>query len=199
MLKKSKIKENNDVDDEDDAVPLPISTTVTESQSIVTCKTPSNWLATSLASRDHSYRMNEENMSRPSYSDLLDETKALKIKNNILKDKLKASKRRIKVLVQGHEKFTWKKYKTDAKMTFYTGIISLAIFNTIVTLIKQYILHIMYWKEPKHAMRIFKRSGKTEIFVEIPKPLGYQAVTWSDYKHYNTMKLVFNPQVLLHF
>ena len=48
-------------------------------------------------------------------------------------------------------------------------------------------------------MRIFKRTGKTEIFVEIPKPLGYQAVTWSDYKYYNTIKLVFNPQVLLHF
>ena len=50
--------------------------------------------------------MNEENMSLPSYSDLADEIKALKIENNILKDKVKSSKRPIKVLVQRHEKFT---------------------------------------------------------------------------------------------
>ena len=53
--------------------------------------------------------MNEENMSLPSYSDLADEIKALKIENNILKDKIKASKRPIKVLVQRNDKFTWKK------------------------------------------------------------------------------------------
>ena len=56
LPKKSKIKENNDVDDEDD-----------------------------------------------------DETKALKIENNISKDKIKASKRPIKVLDQQHGRFTWMK------------------------------------------------------------------------------------------
>ena len=56
LPKKCKIKENNDVDDEDD-----------------------------------------------------DEIKALKIENNILKDKIKASKRPIKVLEQQHDRFTWKK------------------------------------------------------------------------------------------
>ena len=34
---------------------------------------------------------------------------ALKIENNILKDKIKASKRPIKVLEQQHDRFTWKK------------------------------------------------------------------------------------------
>ena len=96
LPKKSKIKENNDVNDEDDVVPLPISTTVTESQPTVTCSTPYNWSATPLASLDHSYCMNEENMSLPSYSDLADEIKALKIENNILKDKIKASNNQLK-------------------------------------------------------------------------------------------------------
>ena len=54
LPKKSQIKENIDVDDEDDAVPLPISTTVTESQPTVTCSTPYNWSATLLASPDDS-------------------------------------------------------------------------------------------------------------------------------------------------
>ena len=40
LPKKGKIKKNNDADDEDDVVPLPISATVTESQPTVTCSTP---------------------------------------------------------------------------------------------------------------------------------------------------------------
>ena len=73
-------------------MPLPISTTVTESQPTVKCSTPYNWSATPLASCDHLYCINEGNMSLPSYSDLADEIKALKIENNILKDKMKGSK-----------------------------------------------------------------------------------------------------------
>ena len=38
-------------------------------------------------------------LSQHRYSDLADEIKALKIENNILKDKIKASKRPVKVLV----------------------------------------------------------------------------------------------------
>ena len=53
--------------------------------------------------------MNEENMSLLSYSDLADEIQALKIENNILKDKIKASKQPIKVLVQRHDKLHGKK------------------------------------------------------------------------------------------
>ena len=66
--------------------------------------------------------MNEENMPLPSYSDLADETKTLTIENNILKNKIEASKRPIKVLIQRHDKFTRKKIKMDAKMRCYTGI-----------------------------------------------------------------------------
>ena len=62
--------------------------------------------------------MNKENMSLPSYSDLADEIKALKIENNILKGKIKSLKRPIKVLVQRHDKFKWKNIKADAKMRF---------------------------------------------------------------------------------
>ena len=49
LPKKSKIKENNDVGDEDDVVPLPRSTAVTESQPTVICSTPYNCSATPLA------------------------------------------------------------------------------------------------------------------------------------------------------
>ena len=81
--KESQIKENNDIK-EDDVVPLLISTTVTESQPTVICSTPYNWSATPIASLDHSYSMNEENMALPSYSDLADEIKTLKSETNVL-------------------------------------------------------------------------------------------------------------------
>ena len=101
-----------------------------------------NWSATALASLYHSNCINKENMSLRSYSDLADEIKAYKIENKILKDKIKASKRPIRVIVQRHDKFTCKKIKTNAKMRFFAGIASVALFNTIFTLIKPYIYHI---------------------------------------------------------
>ena len=104
--------------------------------------------------------MNEENMSLPSYSDLAIKVKALKIKNNILKDKIKFSKRAIKYDTTN---LHGKKIKTDAKMRFYNGIASAALFNTVFTLSKPYIPHITYWKGPKHAMRILKRSGRKKF------------------------------------
>ena len=47
-----------------------------------------------------------------------------------------------------------KKTKTDAKTRFYTGTASVALFNTISTLIKPYTPHITYWNRPKPAIRI---------------------------------------------
>ena len=79
LPEKSKVKKC-DVNGADYVVPLPMFTT--ESQPTVTCSTPYNWSTTSLASLDHSNCMNEENMSLPSYLDLADEIKALKIENN---------------------------------------------------------------------------------------------------------------------
>ena len=109
--------------------------------------------------------MNEENMSLPSYSDLADEIKALKIENNILKDKIKASKRPIKVLVQRHKKFIWKKIKTDAKIRFYTGITSVALFNTIVCDINQTVYttyHVLERTKTHHTN--FKKNWKEKKY-----------------------------------
>ena len=41
----------------------------------------------------------------------------------------------------------------------------------------------------------------TEVFTEIPKPLDYQAATWSNYKHDNTVKLSLgiSPSVFITF
>ena len=48
-------------------------------------------------------------------------------------------------------------------MRFYTGMASAALFNTIFTLIKPYIPHIMYQKGPKYAMQVLKRTERKKM------------------------------------
>ena len=45
-------------------------------------------------------------------------------------------------------------------MRFYTGIAYVALFNTIFTLSKP---HITYWKGPKHAMLVLKRTERKKM------------------------------------
>ena len=58
--------------------------------------------------------------------------------------------------------FHGKEIKTEAKMRFYTGIASVALFNIIFKLIKPYILHLTYWKRQKHATQILKRTRRKQ-------------------------------------
>ena len=48
-------------------------------------------------------------------------------------------------------------------MRFYAGIASVALFDTIFTLIKLYIPHITYWKGAKHALRVLRRTGRKKM------------------------------------
>lgn len=176
--------------------------------------------------------------------------------------------------------FTFKKIKTDKKMTFYTGLTSIGQFDAVFMLLKPYLSHVRYWRGakrivrskvrrynyrrtrklsqkdeflltlmrlrlgllnedladrfcispsmvsnifstwipilsrvlgdalvcwiPREAIRTkmpqsFKKMGYTncrvildcsEVFIERPKSLNAQAVTWSDYKHHNTLKFL---------
>ena len=82
-------------------------------------------------------------------------SKHLTLKIIFLREKIKDSKRPIKVLVQRHvANLHGNNIKIDTKMRFYTGIASVVLFNTIFTLIREYIPHTTYWKGPKYAMQI---------------------------------------------
>ena len=95
---------------------------------------------------------------------LADEIKALKIEINILKDKIKTLKQTIKVSVQQHDKFTWKKkIKTGATIRFHTGTPLVVLLNKIFNLMKLYIPHITYENGPKRAMKISKRTGRKKM------------------------------------
>ena len=48
-------------------------------------------------------------------------------------------------------------------MRFYPGIPSVALFDTILLLVKPYIPHITYWKGPKHPMQFLKRTGRKKM------------------------------------
>ena len=80
------------------------------------------------------------------------------LKNAELRNKwIRALKR------QNKDKTEWKIIKTDAKMRCHTGIASVILFNTIFTLTKPYISHATYWKGPKHAMRILKKTLRKKM------------------------------------
>ena len=82
-------------------------------------------------------------------------SKHLTLKIIFLREKIKDSKRPIKVLVQRHvTNLHGKNIKIDRKMRFYTGIASVVLFNTIFTLIKEYIPNTTYWKAPKYDIQI---------------------------------------------
>ena len=48
-------------------------------------------------------------------------------------------------------------------MRFYTEIASVALFTTIFTLIKPYMLQITYWEGRKYAIQILKRTGRKKM------------------------------------
>ena len=45
--------------------------------------------------------------------------------------------------------FTWRKFKTDAKMNFYTGLSTIKLFVNLFLLIKPYLPNLVYWPGPK--------------------------------------------------
>ena len=47
--------------------------------------------------------------------------------------------------------FTWKKIKTDAKLDFYTGIQSIAMFNVLYLLLQPYLPKLRYWSGTKRT------------------------------------------------
>jgi hypothetical protein len=47
--------------------------------------------------------------------------------------------------------FSCNKIKTDKKMNFYTGISTIALFNTIFLLIIPFLQKLSYWRGPKHV------------------------------------------------
>ena len=57
--------------------------------------------------------------------------------------------------------FSWRHIKSDAKMNFYTGISSIAIFNVLFLLLKPYLPSIRYWRGPKHASTTYSKARRS--------------------------------------
>ena len=76
--------------------------------------------------------------------------KALVGKINFLVSENQKLKRQ-KLKPQKESTLNWRKIKDDKKMKFYTGISSIALFNTIFLLIQSYLPAMKYWKGPKRT------------------------------------------------
>ena len=87
---------------------------------------------------------------------LVNEANELTLKNKLLKRKS------LCYVCSNKSCFTYHKIKVDAKMNFYTGILTKEMFNVIFTLTRPYLLNIVYWTAPaKHRVtstRIKKHS-----------------------------------------
>ncbi|XP_057290874.1 uncharacterized protein LOC130613565 [Hydractinia symbiolongicarpus] len=58
---------------------------------------------------------------------------------------------RVKVFNTKKSVFTWRKIKTDQKINFYTGIVSIGMFESVFQLLNPYLSKIRYWRGPKRA------------------------------------------------
>ena len=65
--------------------------------------------------------------------------------------------------------FSWKKFKNDKKMNFYTGISSVLLFNTLFSLLKPYLPRLSYWRGSKKRVstklqkRTFEKSSQKKL------------------------------------
>ena len=115
---------------------------------------PATKLSLSVVLHDHSYYWLKDNPKCLACVDqrnlievLINEINELTLENKLLKRKT------LCYANSNRSCFTWCKSKTDAKINFYTGILTIEMFNAIFILIKPYLPNIVYWTAPaKHRV-----------------------------------------------
>ena len=78
---------------------------------------------------------------------------SLTIQNKKLSKKLQLEK-------QNKPAFTWKDIKSDEKMNFYTGIVSVKAFHAIYRLLLPYLIHLQYWRGARHQVKKVNKKSK---------------------------------------
>ena len=114
------------------------------------CPQPSSH--SSAVSFDHSYisLTPHSSMSCLKCNDKSTLINSLVNKVNKLSLQIKKAKRE-KLLNSNSSAFSWRKIKSDAKMNFYTGISSIALFNVLFTLLSAYLPKLRYWRGQKET------------------------------------------------
>ena len=69
--------------------------------------------------------------------------------------------------------FTWKKIKTDAKMNFYTGIQSIAMFNVLYLLLQPYLPKLRYWRRTKRT-NTYSKIKRRAVVIPRTKILSHR-------------------------
>ena len=106
---------------------------------------------------DHDYAKGVETAECPGCLSKRQLVKSMANKIKCLSNQVKVFKLRQQSTTKGN--MSWRKIKTDAKMNFYTGIPSIAIFNALFFLLKPYCPNITYWQGAKKtSTKIVKRS-----------------------------------------
>ena len=79
---------------------------------------------------------------------------------------------RERILNNKRSVFTWRKIKTDAKMNFYTGIQSIAMFNVLFLLLSPFLSKLRYWRGAKRT-NTYSKVKRRFISVSKTKKLSH--------------------------
>lgn len=105
---------------------------------------------------DHSYLATPQSKPCQKCKDKDNLINSLVGKVNKLSAELKRASRE-KMFKTKSSFFNWRNIKTDAKMNFYTGIQSIAMFNTLFLLLSPYLPKLKYWRGAKRSFSKIKR------------------------------------------
>lgn len=64
---------------------------------------------------------------------------------------------------EGAKIFSWSRIKSDAKMKFYTGIQTVALFKVLFSLIQRCLPNIVYWRGKKNIFSTKYKRTATKI------------------------------------
>ena len=99
---------------------------------------------------DHSYTVTPQTRQCEKCHDKTELINSLVNKVNKLSIQVKCATRE-RILNNKRSVFTWRKIKTDAKMNFYTGIQSIAMFNVLFLLLSPFLSKLRYWRGAKRT------------------------------------------------
>ena len=72
--------------------------------------------------------------------------------NKVNKLTIQVKKAKRANILNTNSAFSWRKIKTDAKMNFYIGLSSIALFNVLFTLLSPFLPKLMYWRGTKRTV-----------------------------------------------
>ena len=123
------------------------------------------------SSSDHLYCKNEDaacmacNDKNQVLKSMADEITSLNKQKEVLEEdiiRLSEDVKQLKIAMNSRKAFSTRTIKSDAKMRFYTGIQTIAMFNVMFSLIKPYVQKLVFWRGSKVTTSIATKRDRNK-------------------------------------